>query len=931
MNNRTGVRAVHSECRGARALALAFVALTASVVPAFAGTVDPVLRELTRRHEAPDLARGESRRLSFPGVAVESVEGTPFVRTVVEVDGRASREMLESVPGARVGTNEGGLATVRLPLHAIDALAATPGVRSVRAARRLEPQLERAAGNVRLSEAWAGSFTWTGRGVVIGIVDSGLDVAHGDLRQPDGSTRVLSVWDLDRDGDPPAGFGGGRYVDRNDIDLSLQAGGTPAVVDSFLHGTHVIGCAAGNGAESNLAVRRGVATEAEIVAVTAAVLFEDQAIDGLRFLVSEAARVGRPLVAIFAFTTQFGPHDGSTPLEREIERLEGLGATIVLAAGNAIDGRDPLHATIPAGGAKTRMRVRDVDDDPVSTSAGVTFWHPGDARPVIDYGITRMVIDEESGDPVPVDSILASVAPGEIWEGWFEERRVWIDNASAGLDPFNGDHNTIVLVEAANWLTGEEGEFFFEFRSDATGHGWVYGGDLRLVFPDGDDLYTLGMPATSRGGIVAGASRNRHGFVSESGASYFGPSQDLLPTRARAIFSSRGPTRDERRKPDVLAPGSFLVAPLSTTVSDLIPDYAVTAGRGYVVLEGTSQAAGVAAGVIAMMLEKNPNLSPARIRQILQDTALVDDFVGSTWNDAYGYGGIDALSALAAVPRPLSFGGDVDRDGRVTVGDVVTLARHIVDPNGRPLESDARDAADVVPAPDGDGILDARDVGRVLGLVLDENGLARTASGHVAWESEAPRRTDAGWVRPVVFRGDRLAAVQCELHGAGIVGAPFANADVTAFTGGTAERRRVLAFATPGSVLGSLEIHVPVDGPEATVRVASVVAADPSGGILEPEADETSTVLELAGRPNPSAGPMSVYLRLSRATPVAIDVFDLRGRRVAQLHQGNLGAGEHTLSWSGQDDAGVAVAGGTYFLRVDAGGEAYARKVTLQR
>jgi subtilisin family serine protease len=123
-------------------------------------------------------------------------------------------------------------------------------------------------------------------------------------------------------------------------------------------------------------------------------------------------------------------------------------------------------------------------------------------------------------------------------------------------------------------------------------------------------------PATSPYVIAVGALTSR--FVSDDPRSFI----DLGKI---AYFSSRGPTRDGRLKPEVVASGYYVLGPKARTSC-------------YIPLPGTSMASPVVAGLVALILEENPNLDVNGVRSILTSQALSDDFTGSLPNNIYGYG-----------------------------------------------------------------------------------------------------------------------------------------------------------------------------------------------------------------------------------------------------------------------------------------------------
>jgi len=109
-----------------------------------------------------------------------------------------------------------------------------------------------------------------------------------------------------------------------------------------------------------------------------------------------------------------------------------------------------------------------------------------------------------------------------------------------------------------------------------------------------------------------------------------------------AFFSSRGPTRDGRIKPEVVAAGHCVRTPMAGFQS-------------YRDSAGTSFSSPVVAGLVALLLESNPNLDADAVRNILTSNALRDSAVGNVPNNLYGWG--KAFLPSVAVPGGGGSGG----------------------------------------------------------------------------------------------------------------------------------------------------------------------------------------------------------------------------------------------------------------------------------
>lgn len=186
----------------------------------------------------------------------------------------------------------------------------------------------------------------TGRGVLVAIIDSGIDYTHPDFRNADGTTRIAALWDQTAEGTPPAGYLDGILYTREQIDAALQGERTASgeslvpVTDLSGHGTHVAGIAAGNGRASG-GRYRGVAYESELLVVklggTQADPFPQTTnlMTAVDFCVRYAADVGLPLSINLSFGNNEGAHDGRSLLETYLDAVTLYGRNcICIGTGN---------------------------------------------------------------------------------------------------------------------------------------------------------------------------------------------------------------------------------------------------------------------------------------------------------------------------------------------------------------------------------------------------------------------------------------------------------------------------------------------------------------------------------------------------------------------------------------------------------------------
>ena len=195
----------------------------------------------------------------------------------------------------------------------------------------------------------------TGQGILVGIIDSGIDIYHPDFRKEDGTTRIVGIWDQTAVNEgkmelmPPSGYSFGLFYSEEKINELLQAVGPAPAVDASGHGTHVAGIAAGNGRASR-GENRGVAYESQLLIVklggrtqrdfpqTAELM---QAID---FCIRLAAERNQPLALNLSYGNNYGSHTGTSLLETYLDEAALVGrTTICIGSGN--EGNLRRHAS----------------------------------------------------------------------------------------------------------------------------------------------------------------------------------------------------------------------------------------------------------------------------------------------------------------------------------------------------------------------------------------------------------------------------------------------------------------------------------------------------------------------------------------------------------------------------------------------------------
>ncbi len=494
----------------------------------------------------------------------------------------------------------------------------------VEPAWRAEPHLDVSVPAIGAAEVHGSSPAILGEGVIVAAVDTGVDYTHLDFRYDangDGfeeSSRLVAIWDQ------TFGVFGVRYT-QEEIEADLADGhgsdaGTVRQSDRDGHGTHVLGIAAGDGSSSGYGFV-GVAPKASLMMVKTT-FFTSDILRGVEWVFETADSLGFPAVVNLSLGGHEGPHDGTSLFEQGLDELLDVpGRAIVVSAGN--EGDFAIHASATlAGSSKSYDIVAN------ETQVEMSIWYPGESR----FTVT-ITPPGEQGIAVPWGTETGVVATSA--------GMVRVDNAWVGPNPNNGDNEAFVRLYGLTDLTGWRITI-----SDAGGGGtfdaWVTSATATLIGGDSDS--TVDEPGNADHVITVGAYTTKVTWPSENGNQDYS-SEYTVGTLAS--FSSRGPTRDGRLKPELAAPGVWICAALSADAGwqsvFVHPD-------GVHTMElGTSMAAPHVSGAIALMLSVNPDLTASEIRNILTSTAVQDGRTGSVPNPSWGWGKLDVAAAVQEV------------------------------------------------------------------------------------------------------------------------------------------------------------------------------------------------------------------------------------------------------------------------------------------
>jgi minor extracellular serine protease Vpr len=623
--------------------------------------IDAPLRSLLQ-HERIAFKRGQDYRVDvFAPYSAHFRDDEVRVDVLIKarVDIGAT---LEATFGARHVTRAGDIFTAQVALSSIDLIALDAAVDFIELAARRPPLNKHGRVEIQADRVHAGTglpMPLKGEGVIVGVIDSGIDFSHPDFSDASGS-RIQYLLEYTQNGQ--------NEWSKQQIDTEFASVTQRDLDDGMGHGTHVTGTAAGGGRFS--ADYGGVAPSSDIIFVKGFVDggFSDVAVvSGSEYIFSRAEALGKPAVINLSLGSNFGPIDGSSLYEQALSNLTGPGRIIVAAAGN--EGFELIHAGANLAAAQRNVTLL-LPNNP-SYAAANLWYRPG----VISHVAVGALYYDGSDlhflgntDFVPAGSFLneTPLTYEDLTLGY-----VRID-AQTTSDPRNGDGNVLVEIggDPANGVDLTEVIWVILYDSNVSGRAdmWAFRGDFwphvvgfaGVNEVPGDTESTIGTPASAHRVISVGSYVTSNSWTDLDGTVHQwrnpDPSRDpessIVPEIGqKSFFSSFGPTRDGRTAPDISAPGELIFSPLSShlTEGQGFERGLVLQGGGYVGQQGTSMAAPHVAGVVALMLQVDPTLDYDDVLSILQQTARTDAWTGSAPNNSFGSGKVDAYEAVKLV------------------------------------------------------------------------------------------------------------------------------------------------------------------------------------------------------------------------------------------------------------------------------------------
>lgn len=572
--------------------------------------------------------------------------------------------------GARVGTKAGNIWTVQVPVLQVSAFSQVKGIEYIQLDEPAFPTLNEARKQTRVDSVHAGInlfCPFTGDGVVMGIIDAGFDYAHPVFFDTTGTHyRVKRIWEQKKTGTPPAAFSYGNEITDT---TSMRAGGND---NGQTHGTHVGGIAAGSGygGSADNRLLRGVAFQSDMVFVG---ITPDKAqwmntgaadmIDGINYIYSYAASVGKPCVANLSWGNPLGPRDGTSLFSVACDNLAGTGKIFVCSAGN--NGEKKIHLKKNFSASDTVINTfLDIAENPLGKVTWVDIW----GQPSRTFCAKVKLYTKQGGFIDSTDLICLDDNIHNQYVIGSNADTLFVDFITSTSE-FNGkprllmEFNSKITDSVCISVSGHAGsvDMWNNYVHNTTGYTGSFQSYNLPWAVTGNNITTISDLASTNTALTVGAYASKTNFVNINSTpqSYTGYVQrgDLVP------FSSRGPAIDGRIKPDITGPGLTLGSAASSYDPSFQPGgdsynlvirnytFPITSRTyPFAMLSGTSMSSPTVAGIVALMLQANPKLTPQQAKDIIFSTAIKDQFTGSLpagGNNSWGNGKINAYAAVS--------------------------------------------------------------------------------------------------------------------------------------------------------------------------------------------------------------------------------------------------------------------------------------------
>jgi hypothetical protein len=605
----------------------------------------------------------------------QDASGAFYLPAMILTDGTVKASTLQQ-KGIRVHTQAGAIWTIEFPQATFPQLSRNlPGVRYIELDVPLAPTMDSARKVTRVDSVHAGYNLpkgYSGTGVVMGILDVGFEYSHPAFFDTTYNRyRVRRVWEQKASsGTPPTGYSYGReYTDTT----LIKAAGSDN--ETATHGMHVAGIATGSGVGAGDTTNRryrGMAYNADVVLVgitpaqnawTSTSMSD--IIDGMNYVYSYAATVRKPAVVNLSWGCPVGPHDGASLFSQACDALTGKGKLFVLSGGN--NGDEAIHLQKTMTSTDTLIKSYfSFPTTPIGRKSWIDIWGESGQNVQVQLYLYNGLTPVDSTGWIPVGSgtravtLRGSTTPADTLGGYVSASVAAFNNKPRILLDLQSATNKRLLIS----IKGSTGTInaWAGYVYQSTGYYGSFNGGIGGAVGGNTNL-TVSDMVTTRSALAVAAYVSKNIYTNVSGVNV---SYSTVATGGIAPFSSKGPTADGRIKPDIAGPGMVVTAPISgldtsydvgrTGRSSVVTEWTAPNGRTYRygALMGTSMSSPAVAGIVAMLLEADSSLTPARVKEILQETAITDAGTGGIPTGGSPIWGAGKVNAYAALQKALA-------------------------------------------------------------------------------------------------------------------------------------------------------------------------------------------------------------------------------------------------------------------------------------
>jgi minor extracellular serine protease Vpr len=600
----------------------------------------------------------------------------PYIPVFIEITGDSTKLVVLKEAGVEIRTVAGNILTADIPLDRLKEIASNSFI------KKLELPLLLSKSNDSLMKKYttvdrvsAGetplTLPYTGKGVMIGIIDDGIEFGHPYFLDSSGKTMIHAIWNMDYTLHPPPGYIYGSLWTKDSLDYFIannyNKGWIYAWQNKFGysgHGTAVASLAAGKYGVAPGATLVGVA----LTAFLDTLLRSDRIIDGIAFLYNTAQELNKKCIINISLGTQWGgPHDGRTMVEKAIDNFSAGKPDLLICVSAGNDGNSAKHwSAIPVKPDSSYGITRfSIDGSlyfsiPRQFSSTLKISMTDTRSPDVNAPVLRRDSILYQTPFLTIDSIVLNSTP-LVFNSY---QRNGLKSASFSFTGAHANDDYDEVIVTLKEFTSTPSQQFdyhlsrFIFKGAGSVHGYYpfwnvhplfynpFPADSTFSQPDSE--FSTGIPGNAHTVLTSGAYNIRNCYVNQRLKQIVTSYQPCQLT----YFTSKGPTFDGRIKPDVISPGENVLAANSRWITYYNHFFILDSATQ--MFGGTSAASPITAGVAALVWEKNPTFTRDSVINSIRRNTYSDSYTGITPNNRAGWGKVDAFKALTGISTNLT-------------------------------------------------------------------------------------------------------------------------------------------------------------------------------------------------------------------------------------------------------------------------------------